>query len=323
MRLILYLALIVSILCGLGNYLPRFEFVAHLQPWILAGITAMCVIAILKRYWVVSSLLLITTLYHVAFTASYISLHSLFPRDTSKDHGLPFRVLQFNINADNGRFDDLATAMEHAEADLMVICEANVHILGRLDHLHSTYPYRIEVARWPNDSILGVSGTILWSKYPFVHSNPLTLKEGNVQACHAVVEIEGQKVSIYAVHLLAPRTEAQIGDRDAGTHELAELLASDPEPNAMIIGDLNQSVWTPAARKLIKTARLQSILKGRMFMSTWPGSIYPFGIAIDHILYRGSMSCIGTGTLDGIGSDHRMLVAEMILTTPSKETTAP
>ncbi len=316
MSLFLYLTFLLGLCSALGNHLPFFEFFAHIQPWVLMIITLSCALALIQKRRIVCVLLLLVCLYHIAFTAPYLSFDFLGTKQIPESQTLrTFRILQFNINADNSRHDDLAVAVERAEPDLMVICEANLHILDRLSHLHSVYPYRIEVGRWPNASLLDASGTVLWSKFPFVESEPLVLEKGKIQICHATLSLGDAfpAISIYAAHLLAPRTKQQIMDRNNGLMELTQLLKADKHPTAMLIGDLNQSVWTPGTRNLMKQAHLSSVLKGRMFLSTWPDSTYPFGVAIDHILFRGNLSCVGTGTLDGMGSDHRMLVAEMSL----------
>lgn len=52
-----------------------------------------------------------------------------------------------------------------------------------------------------------------------------------------------------------------------------------------------------------------------MFLTTWPSSTYPFGIAIDHMFYRGVLSHRAVNSLPGRGSDHRMLVAEFSINT--------
>jgi len=288
-----------------------FEAVAHLQPWVLMALILISIIACIRKNWGFASVLLPFATYHIVFTSSFIAFPAKSKTETRQTE---FRVLQFNINADNPRFDDLAEAIKQTDADIFVICEANNHVMDRLADAKDRYPFHIEVGRWPNETLFNVSGTALWSKYPFVSKESLVLEKGRIQVCHAIASISGTEVSIYAAHLLAPRSELQTHVRNAGTIELAQLLIKDPHPNALLIGDLNQTVWTHSARTLLKTANMHSVLKGKMFLATWPESLFPFGIAIDHILYRGSMMCRNLYTGDGRGSDHAMLVAEMTIT---------
>lgn len=315
MRLFCYTGLVIAVAGALSHHLPlhALEILGHLHPWVLTSTLLLAMIALLRQFWFVGWMLTAMAAYHLVFTLPYLTLGAFQSPAPHQDGNMELRVLQFNINANNPHYDALAHAIEAAEADILVLCEANVHVLDRLSHLHELYPYRIEVARWPRQTILGVSGTVLWSRHPFLSSRSVELAQGNIQMCVALISIAETELSVYALHLLAPRTESQIEQRDQGMQELAQLIADDSQTNILLIGDLNQSIWTPAGRRLLEATRLKSILKGRIFMPTWPSFTYPFGIAIDHILYRGALSCKGVNSLDGNGSDHRMLVADFTL----------
>jgi len=320
MRILHYAGFFLGLLGALGNHLEPLESFAHFQPWILLLACLLSILAVFSRLWITSGLLLLVVIYHGILMAPYLSFSDLRsePIDASTA-SVPtdrIRVLQFNINADNGRSDDLASAVEQLDADIIVICEANVHLLDRLEHLHEKYAYRVEAARWPNTTIHGVSGTVIWSTFPLRASEIIELEKGDVLICKAIANIEQTEVSLYGVHLLAPRTDEQIIQRNEGLEEIAQLIAVDPNKNILLIGDLNQSLWTPNARKFLKATQLKSILKGHMFLSTWPSSTYPFGIAIDHMLYKGNLECLAVASLEGTGSDHRKLVAEFQILRP-------
>lgn len=320
MRILHYVGFLLGVIGALGNHLEPFESFTHFQPWILLLMCLLSIVAIFSRHWISSGLLLLAVIYHSIFMAPYFGFQSFRPSPLHSSNtstaAEKIRVVQFNINADNPRYDELATAVEKLDADIMVICEANVHLLDRLEHLHQKYAYRLEAARWPKTTILGVSGTVIWSTVPLQDSEIIELEKGGVLICRATATIQQTQISLYGVHLLAPRTDEQIIQRNEGLEEIAQLIASDPNENILLVGDLNQSLWTPHARKFLKTTRLKSVLEGRMFLSTWPTSTYPFGIAIDHMLFTGDLECQSVASLEGTGSDHRKLVAEFQILHP-------
>lgn len=317
MRMLCIIGLGFAVAGGLSHHLPLhpIEIFAHFQPWVMTLTLALALVAVLRQFAWLALALTTAGIYHLLFMLPYLSFDAL-QRQQPDSGSLPtLRVLQFNINADNAHYDAVAAAIEAADADVMIICEATVHVLDRLEHLHEQYPHRIEAARWPRQSILGVSGTVLWSRFPFSDSETLELAQGNIQICRATAMVHGTSLRVYAAHLLAPRSDTQILQRNQGMHELAQLIASDPVPNTLLIGDLNQSVWAPPTRKLLQSTQMSSILQGHMFLTTWPSSTYPFGIAIDHMFYRGVLSHRAVNSLPGRGSDHRMLVAEFSINT--------
>lgn len=312
MHLLCIIGLGIAATGALSHHLthPVLEAFAHLQPWVLTATLAFALIAVLRQHAVLSIALTLMGAYHLSFTHAQLGFDSLSPSPRQVEAQPNLRALQFNINADNPHYDAVAEAIGAAEADIIVICEANVHVLGRLEHLHEQYPHRIEAARWPRQSILGVSGTVLWSRFPFIDSQIHELAKGNIQICRATIDFHGTAIGIYAAHLLAPRNATQIDQRDLGMQELGQLIAQDPVPNTLLIGDLNHSIWTPPTRHLLRVTGMRSVLNGRMFLSTWPSATYPFGIAIDHMLFRGTLHDRAVNSLPGHGSDHRMLVAE-------------
>ena len=218
MRMLCIIGLGVAIAGGLSHHLPvhPIEVFAHFQPWVLTLTLALALLAVLRQFAWLALALTAAGIYHLLFALPYLSFDAL-QRQQPDSGSLPtIRVLQFNINADNPHYDAVAASIEAADADVMIICEATVHVLDRLKHLHNQYPHRIEAARWPRQSILGVSGTVLWSRFPFSDSETLELAQGNIQICRATAEVHGTSLRIYAAHLLAPRSDAQILQRNQG-----------------------------------------------------------------------------------------------------------
>ena len=307
-RSIVYFGIVIGLLSALGNFLTTFEVYAHLQPWVVFLLTVFVMISLAGRLWISRTILLIILSYHIYATFPYISFsaaHLSLITDSPS-----FRVVQFNINAANSHWQNIRDRVITTHPDILVVCEANNNALLYLRELSDEYPYRIEVGRWLDTALYDVSGTILWSKYPFIVDKPIILKEGRIQGCYAMVDIDGHPTAIYATHLHSPVSDRQISFRDNGLKEITERIQNDSTKNTFLIGDMNQTLWSSVMRKLKKETGFQTVYKGHMFLSSWPSQTYPIGIGIDHIFYRGDMECTKVISGASAGSDHRMLIAD-------------
>jgi endonuclease/exonuclease/phosphatase (EEP) superfamily protein YafD len=295
-----------SVMAALGNWMHAFEWFTHTQ-WLLPfPLLAGVLWAWIARCWVLRLALLLLLGYHAFWAIPYWKWNT--PTSAAEPS---LRILIFNCNANNNRYPEMIQQIEAVNPDVLVICEANIHLIDRMKHLHAQYPHRMEVERWPGTHWRVSSGTALWSRFEFKASEVHTLRGAKIQAIHALLKVNGQTVDVFAVHFPSPVNQTQIRQRNAGFQELTELL--DPTNPVLILGDLNHTVTAHTMREFLKANRLRSVFRDRGMRATWPEPLYPFGVAIDHILYRGPMRATKVASLDGMGSDHRMLLAEIQL----------
>jgi endonuclease/exonuclease/phosphatase (EEP) superfamily protein YafD len=161
-------------------------------------------------------------------------------------------------------------------------------------------------ARWPHQLWeQHPTGIGLLSKFPIVSSgvhnravNPLI---------EAIVDLDGRRVRVIAVHTTSPTSPARERERDRELALIARLVRQDALP-ALALGDYNLSVGDPewasfrSASELLRPAAHEP--------GTWPSPLGPFGIGIDHVLVRG-LAIGGERAIWLTGSDHRGLAADI------------
>ena len=305
--LLLILA-IIGTLCIGGNWVSSLDWLSHLQFWIALSMIPGVVVSLINKKRFFGIWLLILAGYHLWIVFPYL------PKPVKAIEHKPedvLTVVQYNMNADNTEYPAIVQAIEKADPDLLVICEANNHILGRLTHLEEKYPWRIQAGRWPYSSLPASSGTILWSKFPFASEETLTLDKGYIQLLHTVVEIRDTPINIFALHLPSPVNSLQSRRRNDGIREIADLVQG--HENALVIGDFNNTLWSATIRRFLKDTGLRSVYRFEGVKASWPSPLGPFGIAIDQIFYSDILQPVDVDSVGAFGSDHRMLKAQFIL----------
>jgi len=180
-------------------------------------------------------------------------------------------------------------------------------ISGALD---GDYPYRLLEDR------LDAFGAAIYSRYPFVEpvAWSLPLAELGLPELRAVIDVEGTQIAVYNVHLMPPRGFNRLRQNRAMFADLLDVLSAEHLP-VMIGGDFNftpSSSQAAAFRNAGFTEAHTQAGWGRG--STWPvTSFYRYvpGVRLDQIYVRGGLTCVGSRTGIGAGSDHRPVVVDV------------
>lgn len=300
---------VIGTLCGIGNWVRVLDVFSHFQMWLTPALLIGFFFSSSSHHRFIPLWLLVLFVYHLLIIISYLPKPIVSSKPESAETCLT--VLQYNMNANNSSYKLIINRIAEISPDILVICEANHHLLDRMTHLHETYPYRISAARWPNQTIIGVSGTILWSKFPFLSNESITLEKAHIQILHAIIQFGESPTQVIAAHLPSPVTSLQTRRRNDGMQEIKNLL-SDKMPT-LVIGDFNNTVWAAGMRKFIRTTHLQSVYRAQGIKATWPSATYPIGLSIDHIFFSKEWTVLKTESLDGCGSDHRMLFSKFTI----------
>ena len=77
------------------------------------------------------------------------------------------------------------------------------------------------------------------------------------------------------------------------------------------MGDLNLTPWSPLFGQFTSSAKLQRAKQGLGIQPTWyaRGSLFPFGLVLDHVLIDSSLTCVDVHIGPLTGSDHRSVLA--------------
>ena len=125
-------------------------------------------------------------------------------------------------------------------------------------------------------------------------------------------EIRVYDLSIYAIHTLSPVSAHWSALRDAQIAALGRLVSEDTHARIVVSGDFNSSVQSPALQSFFNETKLGDSRLLFRWQPTWMAGT-PLAVAIDHVLFKGDLRSAGFTVLDPIGSDHRPVVARLIV----------
>lgn len=294
------------------RYLPvtnqALVVTATLSPYLmLAGLVAP-LIFLVTRHWTLAVISLLLTI------AILVTLVPRFlPAARPSEESAALRVMTANVyegHADPAGLVNTATR----SADVLSVQELTPEAAEKFSAagLDAVFPYRVLETR------RGASGTGLWSRFPISASRVL---DGYVHAM-VIARLRMPEVGIdptvFAAHLPAPVP----GYLDEWNRELGELRAVFGDIAAaagagcvIVAGDLNSTPAMKPFRDLLEGGYGDaSDQAGAGLTPTYPADreFIPPVFPIDHILTR---HCAATSvvTIDVPGSDHRGLVAEVLI----------
>jgi len=221
--------------------------------------------------------------------------------------GTTIKVMSFNAqggNRENG--ERIADYIEAENPDIAFIQEGQP-LRPFLNRLRKTYPFQIGcgIIAWRCDSLLLSRFRLGTPDY--------YLQKAQVPTRFYVttITVANRKVALSGVHL----TKAEKGSLQAVEFAgAAERIAGIKTP-VIVAGDFNTAPWSPRFAGFLAASGL-----GRLAFepATWPtgfGIFDRFGLPIDHILVRGLAFSGLSAFPDSLGSNHRGLMAELVLPT--------
>lgn len=317
---------------SLAAYLPLREvlwrrgwgvLVINFVPWMFVPMLALIPLAFLIRSWPLrGAAATVVAVFLILYGDRF--LPQLPRAQAASAH---FRVMTWNIHLRNQDIESVAAAIEQESPDVVVLQELGPRMAwGLLARLGERYPYR---ALHPEEDFWG--GGVL-SRYPIVADRGFIVSAGQRIIHHLVVEIEGQPVDLFNVHLhLRGIGEGNGGEflvstfpglgasflQDEEVNHLVEAIRAQRGP-VIVVGDFNFTDQTPNYAQLNALLRDAFREAGWGFGFTYPnkkrvrGIYTPFPLVrLDYIFHspdlRATRAWVGA---DG-GSDHRYVVAEL------------
>jgi endonuclease/exonuclease/phosphatase (EEP) superfamily protein YafD len=218
------------------------------------------------------------------------------------------RVVTFNLWGGNERMDEVAKFLAKTDADVVVLQEVTrAHGATLRQALRPLYSHAA-----------GDAGLVILSKHPILaegrHDRPGFPPWISLMLRWVRIDVKGTSVEVAGVHLARPfYPELQEEDIEA----LIEFAASRGEIPLIVAGDFNMSPWTEKLGRLIHITKLR---RYNDFHLTWPMRrgdlpLLPL-VAIDNVLASSHFAKIAVEAGPPLGSDHRLVVADLALAGP-------
>lgn len=243
--------------------------------------------------------------------------------------GTTLKVITFNHWRNHPDLDAIAGWLEDEAADIVVMQQAYRRLSSMTE---DDYPYF--AFDGPRDS---GSGRVLLSRYPIAESQSIIFApEEDRGMQRAVIEVRGEPVIVYNVHLSQPQREeprfsfgglgfpfryiAQYDEsaRNQQIRTLIDAVMQETEPT-IVAGDFNTSDNALIYHELAAVMHDSFREAGAGLGATWPVTkvrglpALPPLLRIDYIWYRGDFRALSAALGPSHGSDHRPVIAQLEL----------
>jgi endonuclease/exonuclease/phosphatase (EEP) superfamily protein YafD len=228
---------------------------------------------------------------------------------SSRNHDEPsaihLRLFQANVFKSNKNYDALLDAVVEAHPDIVVLQEITDEWQKPTEALLSQYPFHLTAPRARG------SGMALFSRYPLDEATVLNLDSSTHLAIFGKVNINGTVVSILALHPPTPVRTAKFVNRNRQFSEAAAIIRANQGP-AILIGDLNTTMWSPYFNDLTRNSGLRDARIGFGLRPSWPVPLPALlQLPIDHCLVSEDVGVEAVRTGKRTGSDHRPLIVDV------------
>jgi endonuclease/exonuclease/phosphatase (EEP) superfamily protein YafD len=226
------------------------------------------------------------------------------------------RLMTLNVQADNPRADLVVQAIQAENPDIVVLLEVTEPWWKSLPaEFRRGYPHLV------GEVEPGAFGIVLLSRAPLAgqglyHFGMWGRPGLAILVCpsrQADAEAKPLCVYILTVHPDPPITGKLARSRDAQFLEMREHLTDVKERRRIVMGDLNNTPWSPVMREFLETTALRDSALGRGIDPTWFSRWLPFGIPIDHILHSDGIAILDRRVGPDVGSDHFPVIADIAL----------
>ena len=270
------------------------------------GIALSCWLCLIWGWRV--KLLLYFSLILVAFNSVWIVPWYL--PQMQQGSGDSIRVLTFNINTQNDRWNEIANAIVAVKPDVAVVIESSIESKEQLSQrLTGVLPFIYRTTG---------GGLTIFSRFPLVSPQSKTFNNGTILATS--LEIDSRTINLVAAHLIVPIKPNLFHRRNASLAEITTYLQQQPKP-LIFLGDLNLTPWSPYYSRLIGKTLLHDTRLGFGIEPSWIEAAtyvhYPnwvttlVKIPIDHIFVSRDFKVVDTQTAKAANSDHRMLWSDL------------
>jgi endonuclease/exonuclease/phosphatase (EEP) superfamily protein YafD len=256
------------------------------------------------------------------------------PKPIPQASGAALRVMTNNIWHLNPTPEKVAGVVNAEKPDVVFLQEVQLSTQrAGLSPLAATYPYQSQLLDQMR-LYMYTAHNLTFSRYPFVSSEQVSVNGPEMPVIYRdVIEVDGTRVALYNVHLVAPdtagtrlpgsrnyllRTAAAFDDseRNQQLDALLALLAAEPYPY-VVGGDFNTSDTSVVYSRMAARMHDSFIEGGLGYGGTWPIAralgwwrIIPPIIRMDYLWHSDGLRTVRAWQGDFTGSDHLPLLAE-------------
>ena len=206
-------------------------------------------------------------------------------------------IVALNVHYTNNEFARVAGYLRERDPDIIVISEFTSAWRDVLGFLRESHPYSLTDARpdpW---------GFAVFSRVPFIDAELIDLAQTGSVNARFIIATGTMPLEIFAVHLASPTSSQRASNRNQQLEDLAERIRAS-EHRHIVVGDMNLTPFSPWFRRFTDQTGLLDARRVDGFHVTWPVSVLPIWMPIDHALADPEVNITGVHAGPDVGSDH-------------------
>ncbi len=296
-----FIIFVLTLISFFGRY-PFLELTTHFRFQYLWLSAIFLILLCVFRSWSFA----IPTLLVLGSNALYVFPY-LYPAQDVRQNSAKksLRVMLANVEHRNKNYERLLESVKTANPDIVVLQEVTEVWRENIKNLETDYQY---VKSMPKQ---GGSGMAIFSRYPLESSEILQLDESTHPALLNKINIDSKTLTLLSIHPPTPIRSDKFINRNKQFAESARILRETTNPKIMI-GDMNNTMWSPYFIALVRDSGLQDVRIGRGIYPSWI-SFFPslFRIPIDHCLVSEDIEIESVSLGNSTGSDHLPLIIDL------------
>jgi endonuclease/exonuclease/phosphatase (EEP) superfamily protein YafD len=291
----------VALIAGmLGQYGWLLDLLAHFRVHYVAAFAALACAALLQRTKIVALAAAAGLVVAGAPLAAYVMPIA----ESTAAHPASLRLVSLNIRYRTSDLEYIASYLEDAKADVLVLQEVTRSQAQQLDQMLASYPHRMVDPDW--------RGAAVYSRWPLTTAEWTPLAPLASRGAYVELDWGGERIALLGVHLHWPLSPREARIRDRQLEQLAAFAAAATLP-LIVAGDFNLTPWSPHFRRTLATSGLRDCALGQGLAPSWPSQATWIGIRIDHCLASREWRPLDARVGPHVGSDHRPVVLELAL----------
>lgn len=211
-----------------------------------------------------------------------------------------FRAISFNVEQNNPHIAETMQYLRAQDADAVVLLESTGSWPGAIRELETSYPHHLRLDALTMD---------VFSRHPLIQTQ---LHQFGPQRGFVTIELQLPRSRLW---LLAAHACPRHWYGAEGYAERVRMLEdgipaaiTQLKGPALVLGDFNASVWSPAYKRMLHRSHLSDARRGFGLRFTQHGKVFPGNLLwrpIDHCFHTADCVPRHFWTGPDLGSDHR------------------
>ncbi|HEY9767409.1 MAG TPA: endonuclease/exonuclease/phosphatase family protein [Coleofasciculaceae cyanobacterium] len=297
------IALSVAGYLGRLNLFLEFASGYKLQFLLMALCSLVYFLLTRKKLWIAINLFCV-----LLNLAAILPWYFNQPKIVNRERYEPLKVFSYNVLWQNKNYAQAIALINREQPDIAIFQEAVPHWHSELIALKSSYPYHIRAKQLEIE---------VYSKLPL--NNPQIKLYGTYRGLViADIKVGDRLVKFAATHAYPQLYWGPGGWLIRNQHleiGIGEYVRNLQQP-AIILGDLNVSMWSPFYHSMIERSSLRNARQGLGILPTHSIVAPQFAVLsapIDHCLVSSNIQVTNFKLGPAIGSDHLPITAELLI----------